>query len=178
MKRRLVPLGKALLTALATAAATGLLISDAAAQVLRRPDEEDGHGEPLLLALANARVPGLLRPRGHSSHSSHQSHRSHVSGGGGGWSGGSGAGTFNATDDPPSLPAPPPPPPKPASVSFVAYPGGRIFVDGALVGADATTTLTLKPGAHEIRVENRFVGQHSETVHLAEGQTGAITIDW
>jgi len=46
------------------------------------------------------------------------------------------------------------------------------------VGHDTTGTLTLKPGSHDIRVENRFVGVETRTVAVAEGQTGVIEIDW
>jgi hypothetical protein len=63
-------------------------------------------------------------------------------------------------------------------VSFVAYPGGRIFVDDQLVGHDTSGTLTLKPGLHGIRVENRFVGVETRSVDISEGQTGVIEIDW
>lgn len=63
---------------------------------------------------------------------------------------------------------------KPASVAF---PGGRIFVDGKLMGTDTTATLVLEPGAHDARIENRFLGDHDMTVNIAEGQTGVIVID-
>jgi hypothetical protein len=63
-------------------------------------------------------------------------------------------------------------------VSFVAYPGGRIFVDGQPVGHDTSGTLTLKPGSHTVRVENRFVGVETRTIDVSEGQTGVIEIDW
>jgi hypothetical protein len=36
----------------------------------------------------------------------------------------------------------------------------------------------LKPGSYEIRVENRFLGTHSKTIELTDGQTGQIKIDW
>jgi len=75
-------------------------------------------------------------------------------------------------------PEPPPPPPKPARVSFVAFPGGRITVDGAAAGSDATALLSLKPGKHYIRIENRFLGEHTTTVEVTEGQTGTLTIEW
>lgn len=70
------------------------------------------------------------------------------------------------------------PPPEPARVSIVAFPGGKIFIDDKPVGRDATGPLVLKPGTYVIRVENRFVGHHSESVWIDEGQTGAITITW
>ncbi|MGN6108236.1 MAG: hypothetical protein ACTHU0_24225 [Kofleriaceae bacterium] len=69
-------------------------------------------------------------------------------------------------------------PPEPARVSIVAFPGGKIFLDDKPIGRDATGTLVLKPGRYVIRVENRFVGQYSESVKIREGQTGAITITW
>ena len=75
-------------------------------------------------------------------------------------------------------PEPPPPPPKPARVSLVAFPGGRITVDGAVAGNDATTLLSLKPGKHYIRIENRFLGEHTTTVEVTVGQTGTLTIEW
>jgi hypothetical protein len=175
-RRFLVPLSAALLAALSGAGGSGFLIPEAAAQVARRPDDEDDPDAPLVLAVADAPPSEMLA---HRSHSSHSSHRSHVSGSGGGGYGGGGGGY--ASPDPPApapVYVPPPPPPKPAAVSLVAYPGGRIFVDGNLVGTDATGTLYLKPEGHEIRVANRFVGEHTRTIYLTDGQTGAVTIEW
>ena len=112
----------------------------------------------------------LLAHRSHSSHSSHRSHSSHSSGG---YVGRGSVGT----DEP--APAPPPaPPPTPARVSIMAYPGGRIFVGGKLVGVDSTSTLTLPPGNYTIRVENRFVGDTNQQVSIAEGQTGIVLVQW
>jgi len=68
--------------------------------------------------------------------------------------------------------------PRRSQPPFLAYPGGRIWVDGVLMGSDATGTLSLKPGSHEIRVENRFLGEHKQTIFLSDGQTGVVTIDW
>jgi hypothetical protein len=73
---------------------------------------------------------------------------------------------------------PPPPPPKPARVSFVAYPGGKIFIDDKPIGRDVTGLLILKPGSYTIRVENRFVGNHTERIEVTDGQTGQIAINW
>jgi hypothetical protein len=63
-------------------------------------------------------------------------------------------------------------------VTIVAFPGGKILIDGKSVGRDATGMLVLKPGSYIVRIENRFVGDHSETITLTDGQTGTITIDW
>lgn len=60
----------------------------------------------------------------------------------------------------------------------MAYPGGRIFVDGKVVGQDSTATLTLQPGRHEVRVENRFVGDTNTSITVSEGQTGIVLIQW
>jgi hypothetical protein len=60
----------------------------------------------------------------------------------------------------------------------MAYPGGRIFVGGKLVGVDATGTLTLPPGDYSIRIENRFVGDTNQQVSISEGQTGIILVQW
>ena len=75
-------------------------------------------------------------------------------------------------------PPPPPKPPKPARVTFAAFPGGKIYVDGKLVGTDLTSTLTLKPGEYVIKVVNRFVGEHSTVISVSDGQTGTVVIKW
>ncbi|MFO0610840.1 MAG: PEGA domain-containing protein [Polyangiales bacterium] len=61
---------------------------------------------------------------------------------------------------------------------MVAYPGGRIIVDGRVVGQDSTGVLTLTPGAHQVRVENAYAGDTTTTITLTEGQTGVVTIEW
>jgi len=63
-------------------------------------------------------------------------------------------------------------------VSFAAFPGGKITVDGQPAGRDATGTLFLKPGAHTVRIENRFLGVETRSVNLDDGQTGVIAIRW
>lgn len=163
----LVPLSAAVLALLGGAASTGLLVPDAVAQVARRRDEDRDGVAQLLVAPSDDRTILLAQHRSHSSHASHQSHRS-SSGGGGDYGG----------DYVAPAPAPAPPPPKPATISFVAYPGGRIFVDGQPVGRDATGTLTLKAGTHTVRIENRFLGAETRTIDLEEGQTGVIEIAW
>ena len=174
-RRIIVPLGTALLTAIASASGSGLLIGEAAAQVRRRPDDDEDSEAVLLLAPATT-PPELLA---HSSHSSHRSHSSHVSGGGGGGGGGGGYSGYAADPSPAPAPPPPlPPPPKPGTVSFLALPGGRISVDGVIIGNDATGTLTLKAGSHEVKVENRFLGNHTVSISVSEGQTGVVEIDW
>ncbi|MGN6108234.1 MAG: hypothetical protein ACTHU0_24215 [Kofleriaceae bacterium] len=165
------------MAALGGAAGSGLLASDAAAQVKRRDDEDSP--PPLLIAQASANGPILLA--GHRSHRSHSSHRSHYSSRGGGGYRGSYSGSWGSstsTYTPPVVREKPPLPPKPARVSFVAFPGGKILIDGKPIGRDATGTLVLKPGTYVIRVENRFLGHHSESVDIDEGQTGAIEINW
>jgi hypothetical protein len=57
-------------------------------------------------------------------------------------------------------------------------PGGRIFVDGKLLGIDATPPVALKAGTHTVRVENRFIDGSVIEVNLSEGQTGVVNIDW
>jgi hypothetical protein len=164
----LISVGAALLALLGSAASSGLLIPDARAQVARKPDDEHEQDAPLLL-VPSTDPGGFLGHTSHSSHSSHSSHRSHYSGSSGGGGG---------TVAPSPAPEPAPPPPKPASVSFVAYPGGRIFVDGHLAGTDATGIMTLKPGSHTVKVENRFLGEETRTIDLIEGQIGPVEIDW
>jgi hypothetical protein len=63
-------------------------------------------------------------------------------------------------------------------VTFAAYPGGRIFIDDKPIGRDITGTLVLKPGSYQIRVENRFLGSHTEQIELSDGQVGQIAINW
>lgn len=159
-------MSSAVLATLGSAAGSGLLASDAAAQVAARRDDDDSPG-PLLVAPANAANPILL-----ASHRSHQSHHSS-----------SGVGRSRplagdeAPDDTDSQP-PPPPKPKPAQVVVVAYPGGKIFVNDKQVGQDQTATLTLEPGSHKVRVVNRFLGEVTTTIEVGEGQTGSIPIHW
>jgi hypothetical protein len=63
-------------------------------------------------------------------------------------------------------------------VSFVALPGGSVFVDGKLVGRDETPKLTLKLGTHTVRVENRFLGTHEYVITVSEGQSGRVKVEW
>lgn len=176
----LISLSAALLGVVPQAAATGFLIPNAAAQLLqngfRRRDEEPDHA--LLLALPpRDDDPALLAY--HRSHRSHSSHRSHYSGSGGG-GGGSRRQYWPGPSSEPSHEAPAPKPRKlkPAVVSFIAFPGGHIFVDGKAVGVDSTRPLTLEPGKHSVRIENRFVGDVTIEVDLAEGQTGVVELKW
>lgn len=173
-RRVIAPLGTALLTAVASASGSGLLIREAAAQVSRRSDDEEDSVAPLLLAPAITSAELLA----HRSHSSHSSHRSHSSGGGGGGHYSGYTPSPEPAPEPPPAPAPPPPPPKPATVTFVALPGGRISIDGTVMGTDATGSLTLKAGYHSVKIENRFLGEHKIEVKLEEGQTGVVEIDW
>lgn len=166
-----------MLAALGAAAVSGLVSSTATAQVARRREDDDAP-PPLLVAATNAAPPIQIAHgshRSHSSHSSHSSHRSHYSSSGGG---GYSSGNDDTAVMPQTVAPPPPPPPKPARVSFVAYPGGRIFVNGNAAGTDSTDAMVLKPGSYQIRIENRFVGNHTATVEIAEGQTGVVTLDW
>ena len=55
------------------------------------------------------------------------------------------------------------------------FPGGRILIDGTLQGTDETGTVTLTPGTHEVKVENRFLGTHTATVNIEAGQTAVNT---
>jgi hypothetical protein len=169
----LLPLSSAILAALGSAAGSGLLASDAVAQVSGRREDEDVP-RPLLV------VPSRERPillAGHSSHRSHSSHSSHYSSSGGGGGGGRDW-TSPEVVAPPPRPAPPPPPPKPAHVALIAYPGGAIFVDGHPIAHDVTATLTLQPGSHTVRIMNRFLGEVTVTIDVAEGQSGTIPIHW
>lgn len=171
----LISLSAALLGVIGGAASTGMLVSDAAAQIsqpARRRDEESDLESRLLVLPARDEGPMLLAA--HRSHRSHSSHRSHYSGSSyrTHYSGGSGSYT-SATPEPEQIT-----PPKPATVSFAAYPGGQIYVDGKPAGTDVTRLLKLPPGKYTIRVENRFLGDVTVQVELTEGQTGVIEIDW
>lgn len=140
----------------------------------RRSDEDEQSDVPLLV-LPPDTSHAYLAHQSHRSHSSHASHSSHYSGSGGGGSYGGGGGYV---DDTTPVAPPPPPPPKPAVVSFAAFPGGKIYVDNQLMGRDSTGTLTLKPGVHEIRIQNRFLGVETRNVTLSAGQTGVVEIEW
>ncbi|WP_437580655.1 hypothetical protein [Sorangium sp. So ce887] len=143
------------------------LVPSALAQAPRRPDDDVDGDDPLLLTAPGIEQPMYLAHRSHRSHQSHRSHSSH-------YSGSSRSGSMGSYEAPEA----PPPPPKPAAVSLVAYPGGRIFVDGKLVGTDSTAPLILKPGTHEVRVLNQFVGDTNTSISLSEGQTGMIVVQW
>lgn len=176
----LMSLGAALLGVLGGAKATGLLVSDAAAQVgqwaARRRDGEPADDHLLVVA---PRDEGRMMLAAHRSHRSHSSHSSHYSGGGGSRrSYGYGGSDYVADPTPAPVAPPPPPPPKPARVSFVAYPGGQIYVDGKPEGTDATKVLKLPAGSHTIRVENRYLGDTTIEVNLSEGQTGMVEVKW
>ncbi len=69
-------------------------------------------------------------------------------------------------------------PPKPGRVSFVALPGGSIFVNGKSVGRDETGVLRLKAGTHKVKVENRYLGDHEEEITISAGQSGVVKIEW
>ncbi|SET78094.1 hypothetical protein [Stigmatella erecta] len=194
----LLSVSSALLALIGGAAPSGLLVSGAetSGDPFRRKEEEDSHHEVLLVEPAGG-PPVLLA--GHRSHRSHSSHRSHYSGSGGSRR------VYVPTYVPPapsrsSTPSPPPDRsdetstdsestpsqraeapsrvPRPARVSFVAFPGGRIFVDDKPVGQDVTAPLELPAGTHAVRVENRFVGQVTVEVELLEGQTGEVMLEW
>ena len=176
VRRALLPLSSAILAALGSAAGSGLLASNAAAQIARRDD--DDAPPPLVIAQAHNKEPILLAGhRSHSSHSSHRSHSSHYSGGGG-YGGSTSSAPEPVEREQPPKREPPPPPPRPARVSFIAYPGGKIFIDDKPIGRDVTGTLILKPGLYLVRIENRFVGNHTESVEVTDGQVGPITIHW
>jgi len=165
-------LQNALLALLGGAVASGLLVADAAAKVASV--REDDETPPLFLAPPQWDASDLLAHRSHRSHSSHRSHRSHSSGS----SHYSGRSYVPSSGGSSWTPTPKPAPPKPAKVSLVALPGGSIFVDGKPVGQDETKVLTLKPGNHVVRVENRFLGDHEVELHFQSGQSGSVTIKW
>ena len=169
---RLLSVGAALMGLLGGAAPSGLLIPGAELQVVqptwRRRDDEDKREELLLVVPPDS---GQILLAGHRSHRSHRSHSSHYSGSRSG-------GYYVPTPSPAPVHVPPPPPPKPASVSFVVFPGGRIFIDGKAAGQDVTAPMRLAAGKHVVRVENRFLGSTTVEVNLIEGQTGAVKIEW
>jgi hypothetical protein len=175
MRWPLLSVRNAILAALGAAAATGLVVSNAAALAFTSKDDDDGPN-PLLLYPRGASFV-FAGHRSHRSHSSHSSHSSHYSGSGTRSGGGYGYGTPEPVA-PPEPPPRPPPPPRPGRVSVAAYPGGRIFVDGRLVGTDVSGVLTLAPGSHDVRVENRFLGTNVSTIFVGDGETGVIDVSW
>jgi hypothetical protein len=182
-RRFLVPLGAAILGILSNASASGMLRAEAAAHVARRPEDDRELEKLPLLALSQEEPMAMLGHRSHSSHRSHRSHSSHsshYSGSSGGYRGPSAGSSSSPVYDssPRVAAAPKPPPPKPAVVSFLAFPGGKIFVNGRLVGTDASGKVTLKPGSHVVRVQNRFLGEHVTAIEVAAGQSGVITVAW
>lgn len=176
-----------------------------AQSAVRRRDEEEDVGELLLAVPPDGAQVILASHRSHSSHRSHYSsrHSSHYSGSSAPYVPATPSLPVEKPAPPheekpsppaekPSPPAAKPPPreakpppreekppsPKPATVSFVAFPGGRISVDGKAVGQDSTETLKLVAGKHVVRVENRFLGSTTVEVELHAGQTGELKIEW
>ncbi|MCP3062740.1 hypothetical protein LXT21_28540 [Myxococcus sp. K38C18041901] len=179
---RLLSVSAALMGLLGGAAPSGLLVPGIELQVAqptwRRRNEEDSRDELLLVVPPTH---GQILLAGHRSHRSHSSHRSHYSGSRNRSYGGGGGGYYVPSAEPATPPPPKltlPPPPKPATVSFVAFPGGRIFVDDKPAGQDVTTLMRLAAGKHTVRIENRFLGTTTVEVDLVEGQTGDVTIEW
>ncbi|WP_426748855.1 hypothetical protein VZQ01_21450 [Myxococcus faecalis] len=166
---RLLSVSAALMGLLGGAAPSGLLVPGIELQVAqptwRRRNEEDSR-DALLLVVPPTH--GQILLAGHRSHRSHSSHRSHYSGS----RSRSYGGGYSAPDEAPE------PPPRPATVSFVAFPGGRIFVDDKPAGQDVTALMRLAAGKHTVRIENRFLGTTTVEVDLVAGQTGDVTIEW
>lgn len=175
-RRFLVPLSIAILGALPGADLSGMVRADAIGRLTSKSDDEDE--QPALLL--HSPQEGALLLAGHRSHRSHSSHRSHHSGRSwGGWGLGSGGGDDDDYEPQGAAARPQPPAPaRPYNVSFVAIPGGRIFVDDVELGRDETRVVTLRAGSHAVRVENRFLGVHSRTIELGEGTAGVIRIVW
>lgn len=169
---RLLSVSAALVGLLGGAAPSGLLIPGAEFQVAqptwRRREDEDKQEELLLVVPPDN---GQILLAGHRSHRSHSSHRSHYSGSRSG-------GYYVPAPSAEPVYVPPPRPPKPASVSFVVFPGGRIFIDGKAAGQDVTAPMRLAAGKHVVHVENRFLGSTTVEVNLLEGQTGDVKIEW
>ncbi|MCK8501919.1 hypothetical protein [Myxococcus fulvus] len=168
---RLLSVSAALMGLLGGAAPSGLLVPGIELQVAqptwRRRNEEDSRDELLLVVPPTN---GQILLAGHRSHRSHSSHRSHYSGS---RSRSYGGGYYVPSAEPEA-----PPPPRPATVSFVAFPGGRIFVDDKPAGQDVTALMRLAAGKHTVRIENRFLGTTTVEVDLVAGQTGDVTIEW
>jgi hypothetical protein len=36
----------------------------------------------------------------------------------------------------------------------------------------------LKPGTYTVKVVNRFIGEHTSSIELSDGETGVVTISW
>ncbi len=72
----------------------------------------------------------------------------------------------------------PPAPGKALLVTFIAFPGGQILVDGVLQGRDATMPIRLRAGKHEARVKNRFLGESVHPFEAREGQNDSVVIVW
>ncbi len=81
-------------------------------------------------------------------------------------------------------PGGPPPPPRPgaygrvAQLRVTAYPGGLITVDGVAYGRDAVGPIRVRPGKHEVKVKNRFLGDNVHPIEVKEGQNEEIVLVW
>ena len=201
----LVPLSTAILALLGGIPPIGVANSAPSApslQLVARAREEEN--EPPTLLLVPAQAGDLILTAGHRSHRSHSSHRSHYShrsghashysatiryrpsttpsrparrrgGSGGGKTTRKRRGTENTSK---RVTVPRPSAPKPARVSFLAYPGGTVYVDGKKVGRDFTSVLKLKTGMYTVVVKNKYLGETTKVVEVKEGQTGVIVVKW
>jgi hypothetical protein len=77
---------------------------------------------------------------------------------------------------PTTLPHPPPPGKAPL-YHVTAFPGGALLLDTAVVGKD-TVSLRIRPGKHEIKVKNRFLGDEVHPIEVKEGQNEDVVIVW
>ena len=46
------------------------------------------------------------------------------------------------------------------------------------MGHDESAVLTLEPGNHLVRIENRFLGAHEAEIVVTDGQSGMVKIEW
>jgi hypothetical protein len=85
----------------------------------------------------------------------------------------------DASPSPPAKPvAPRPPLPKAPLVAFIAFPGGQIVLDNAPIGRDETKPLRVRPGKHEVKVKNVFLGDDVRTIEVKAGQNDSVVVVW
>jgi hypothetical protein len=80
----------------------------------------------------------------------------------------------DASPSPPTT-ARPPPPGKAKAYRITAFPGGQIVLDGAAIGKDGAS-VRLRPGKHEIKVRNRFLGDNVHPIDVKDGDEEAVIV--
>jgi hypothetical protein len=166
----------ALLALIGGALSTGMVSNSAladSANARSREDEDEANAYTRTLLIPSTQL-GDVEFAKHGSHASHTSHRSHASHS----SSNHGSGYVDPGGGNVAPPQPPPPPPQPGFVKIVAFPGGKIAVDGKDAGRDETQPMSLTPGSHVVEVSNQFAGTGSTTIEVGAGQKGEIDVEW